>query len=199
MDTLPPVARTVPQAATGRVRLGEERPMKAVIPLILLGACAGPELSDGDLCEACEQICTYESVPGAASAQHITGGVVYADSPPAGGDHDPCWAPFGAHEVALDDFNWVHNLEHGAVVYLHNCLPGCADEVAELEALAGSFTQGTWIVTPYPALETRFAAVSWGWRMQSDCFDAGALDDFYALHVGNAPENVLSEPSESCM
>ena len=171
--------------------------MKALIPMILLAGCAEPDAFMPDLCIECEQTCSVESLPSADSS-HVEG-AVYTDHPPAGGDHDPCWAPFGVHETEVNDYNFVHNLEHGAVVFLHNCLPGCAAEVAELESMASALPQGTWLVTPYAALDTKFGAVSWAWRFQTECFDAADMQSFYDEHVGNAPENVRSEPSESCM
>ena len=172
--------------------------MKRALPLMLLLACGSPTLDDSDLCDACARECTVD-MPAITSAAHVTDPVDYSDPPPAGGDHDGCWAPFGVHEDPLAPENWVHNLEHGAVVYLHDCLPGCADDLAAIEAMTATLTEGTWLITPYEGLTTRFAAISWGVRMQTDCGSTDLMRDFYETHVANAPEEVLSGPPEACM
>lgn len=52
---------------------------------------------------------------------------------------------------------------------------------------------------PYASLPTRFAAVSWGRRLLTDCFDEAQMEAFYAEHVDNAPESITSNPlSEYC-
>src|SRR5262245_37498434 len=55
-------------------------------------------------CDACE-----EELP-VTSANHITGPIDYEDVPPAGGNHNPCWANWGVHAEVLPAENWVHNL-----------------------------------------------------------------------------------------
>jgi len=132
------------------------------------------------------------------SASHVEGGVDYPDLPPVGGDHEPCWAAYGVHTAELTDANWVHNLEHGAVVYLYNCPEGCAADVAVLESVAASALVDTTIVAPYSQMEAPFAAVSWGWRITLGCADESALLDFYNEHADQAPESTTAPPPSSC-
>jgi len=150
------------------------------------------------VCKSCKQTCDLEYAP-SDSRTHVDGGVDYPETPPASGDHDGCWAEWGAHASALNDENWVHNLEHGGVVFLYNCPGGCAAEVAELETFAATLAENTWIVTPYADMDTQFAVVAWNYRTTSDCFDLDAWQDFYDYFVDNAPESVTSMPAASCM
>ena len=61
--------------------------------------------------------------------------ITYPDNPPAGGNHYQVWAAYQSFSFAVPRGFWVHNLEHGAVVYSYNCPDGCPDEVADVEAL----------------------------------------------------------------
>jgi hypothetical protein len=168
--------------------------------LLLLSACPEPVVeSDGStatVCDACNSDCLEEFIP-ADSKQHVDG-PDYEDKPPTGGDHDGCWAAWGVHEDPVSDENWVHNLEHGGVVFLYDCPNGCAADVAEVASYVESVLEGTAMLTPYANLSNRFAAVAWENRIQMGCLDLTALGDFYEKNQGHAPENVLSEPSSSC-
>ena len=44
---------------------------------------------------------------------------VYASNPPVSGEHYEIWARWQIHTVPLARGFWVHNLEHGAVVFLY--------------------------------------------------------------------------------
>lgn len=163
-----------------------------------LVACGDARLADeaAALCDGCDA-CAVDH-PSVDGAQHVEGGVDYADLPPAGGDHDPCWTGWGVHAVDPGDEHWVHNLEHGGVVFLYRCPDGCPDEVVALEALVADLPPGTAILTPYEALPTAFAAVAWGHRLLTDCFDDRAMRGFYDLYVDQAPESVQSPPPGGC-
>ncbi|MET0283870.1 MAG: DUF3105 domain-containing protein [Polyangiales bacterium] len=153
---------------------------------------AGSDASlDADVCDTREQ---QLPVP---TAWHVTGDVVYTDLPPVGGDHNQCWANWGVHETELADENWVHNLEHGGIVFLYNCASGgCANEVDTMRVFVSGRTQA--LLTPYAALPTRFAVVAWGVRLTTNCFDMPAFQRFYPQHVDNAPESIASDPPRSC-
>jgi hypothetical protein len=146
------------------------------------------------LCTSCDA-CEEKISP--SSAQHVEGDLVYGDPPPAGGDHNACWAPWGVHSEEVPDERWVHNLEHGGVVLLYRCEEGCKDEVDVLADLVSGKPQA--MLTPYAELDARFAAVAWGVRLVSDCFDVQAFADFYERHVDRAPESVPSGPPSNCL
>ena len=151
------------------------------------GVPASPE------CTSCG---AYPEALPVLSAVHQPGPIEYPDPPPVGGDHDACWARWGVHEEAVPARNWVHNLEHGGVVFLHHCPSGCPDELAALAALSRANLRT--LVTPYAELNVRFAVVAWGVRLQSDCFDQRAFQAFYDAHFNHGLESIASEPPASC-
>lgn len=155
-----------------------------------------PSIPSGIPCEACDGDCLLEELTYPTS-YHTREPIPYADLPPAGGPHHPCWAPWGVHTTALEDDNWVHNLEHGGVAWLRSC-DDCPDEVAATETFVvavGSFA----LSTPYPLMTSRFAAVSWGWRLTSSCYDADTYEAFYFAHFDQGPESTSSMPADDCM
>jgi hypothetical protein len=156
------------------------------------------ELLTSEACLACGGDCVLESFT-VNDRSHVDGGVDHQDLPPVGGNHDPCWASYGVHEEEVADENWIHNLEHGAVVLLYNCPEGCEDEVAVLSSVSAAVAPSTVLVTSYPAMDVPFAAVSWGWRLLLGCADdPAAFSDFYAEHFDGAPESVTAGPSSQC-
>jgi Protein of unknown function (DUF3105) len=163
--------------------------------LLLLLACKADPTSDA--CNTCDGDCLVEFIP-AESTQHVADPVDYTDRPPTSGDHNACWAEWGVHTEAVPDDNWVHNLEHGGLVFLYNCPDGCEAEVAELTSLVLSFDAGRALLTPYAEMEWKFAAVAWQNRMLTSCVDVDAFRSFFDENVANAPENTPSEPT-SCM
>jgi hypothetical protein len=120
----------------------------------------------------------------------------YPDPPPTSGNHDPCWAPWGVHREEWPARNWVHNLEHGGVVFLHNCPDRCTTELEAFTNLARQ-KQRT-LVTPYAALPKRFAVVAWGHRLVSDCLDLAAFSEFYDAHFDHGRESIGSGPPANC-
>jgi hypothetical protein len=138
--------------------------------------------------------CT-EAMPIAGNT-HFTTPIEYSDPPPSSGIHDPCWAAWGVHTDVVAARNWVHNLEHGGVVFLYNCPAGCDTDLARFTALAKSNART--LLTQYPELRTRFALVAWGYRLLSDCVDVPAFQAFYDAHFDRGPESIASSPPSSC-
>ncbi|MDB4973992.1 MAG: hypothetical protein JWN48_2333 [Myxococcaceae bacterium] len=146
------------------------------------------------VCAPSEQV-----LPVSQPAYHREGPIDYPDPPPVGGDHNPCWGKWGVYspDRPLEVEHWVHNLEHGGVVYLYNCADGCADEVAQLAKFVKGRQQA--LLTPYAGLTTRFAVVAWGVRITSDCFAQDAFEGFYRQHVNMGSEKITSDPPASCL
>jgi hypothetical protein len=151
-----------------------------------------PEVVSSTACGACGGDCLLEELA-YPQRYHVEGGVAYGDVPPAGGPHDPCWAPFGVHEDAVPDERWVHNLEHGAIVVLH----GPDEDPAGPRAWSAGREWS--LVTPYADLGSPYAALAWGFRLTLGCWDEGEVDAFADDHEDDAPESVLSGPGASCM
>ncbi len=160
------------------------------------GSGSGALLDSSESCDLCGGGCVDHVELGSAS--HVEGEVAYDTKPPMGGDHNACWAEWGVHAEAVADENWVHNLEHGGVVFLYNCPDGCETEVEQLSGYVTALGP-TALLTPYAEMEDRFAAVSWGWRLLQDCLDLSAMQTFYANHVDQGPESSTSGPADGCM
>lgn len=141
-------------------------------------------------CGACEE------VQASKGALHSADPVVYPDLPPTSGTHNPCWTTWGVHDTEVAPNRWVHNLEHGGVVYLYNCPEGCAAEVEQMAALVAA--QPRSLLTPYAALPQRFAVVSWLHRLVSACYDPGAYAQFYTENYDHGLESIASNPPVSC-
>ena len=149
-------------------------------------------------CEWCDGACEVAEQK-EMGHDHVDGEVDYADPPPTSGDHDACWATWGAHAEAVPDENWVHNLEHGGVACLFNCPELCYDEAANVQAWAeGELEPGRWVLTPYSEMDPGWAAVAWEWRMTLACSDLDAFQWFYDEHVGHGREDETADPPDSC-
>ncbi len=130
------------------------------------------------------------------SANHVNGAIAYPDPPPAGGDHNPCWGAWGVHDQPLGAEHWVHNLEHGGVVFLYHCEGGCDAEVQQLDTFVSAHRLT--VLTEYAALPARFGVVAWGYRLLTDALDLRAFTAFYEAHVDHAPESIDSPPPAGC-
>ncbi len=131
-------------------------------------------------------------------AEHVEGEVEYADTPPMGGDHNACWTTWTAHTTEVPEENWVHNLEHGGVVFLYNCPDGCEEEVTALTAFVADLPTGRGLLTPYAAMASEFAAVAWEHRLLTRCLDLDAFQTFFDEHVAQATEDVTADPAAGC-
>ena len=166
---------------------------------LTLAACSGtvatPLDSSAD-CDLCDGGCVQNIEP--TSRNHETGDIVYDDPPPTGGDHSPCWTDWGVHTEEVGDEHWVHNMEHGGVIFLYNCPDGCDDQVSAMAAYVTSLGP-TAVMTPYSEMPYTYATTSWGWRLLLNCFDLEAMQTFYKAHVGQGPESSTSAPPDGCM
>jgi hypothetical protein len=131
------------------------------------------------------------------SANHIDGVPIdYPDPPPTGGDHRSCWATWGVHTDIVPAENWVHNLEHGGVVFLHNAPDGGLEDEDALSQIQTLVTDKPMaLYTAYPELPAKFAVVSWGHRLVSNCVDVQAAAAFYTFHVNRGPESIAGNPT----
>lgn len=120
----------------------------------------------------------------------------YPDPPPVGGDHLGCWVDYAVYAEPVDPGNWVHNLEHGAVVLLHDCDGDCDAELSQLRVFAEANERI--VMTPYAGLPTRFAAVAWGRRLTMDCLHMPSVEAFYDDFFDMGPESVPSGKPAGC-
>jgi hypothetical protein len=96
----------------------------------------------------------------------------------------------------------VHDLEHGAIVFLYNCDAGCPEVVGALQAAsdaipddpvctaAGQGVRVRTVITPDPLIDVPVAAAAWGWDYRAQCVDMPTLVDFAQSHYGQGPEDI---------
>lgn len=115
-------------------------------------------------------------------------------NPPTGGPHCPTTAACRAQfQEPIHECQWVHNLEHGHVVLLYNCPEGCPEIVDELtEIWRDSGFDKRMLVTPWPKLEKKVAAVVWGWSWSGDEIDRDAITCIISHQDEDAPEAGIS-------
>jgi hypothetical protein len=125
--------------------------------------------------------------------------VTYVNNPPASGTHYGRAANYHAYTVVVPRPFWVHNLEHGAVVFLVG--PTATEEQANamLEAFDLVTDPGCTsisapprrVLTPDPLLPTAIAVVAWDYTLTGDCVDANAIQSFVADRIGKGPEGLI--------
>ncbi len=133
---------------------------------------------------------SYRHVPLDEPPTHIS-------NPPCIGSHYGSWLPWGEYETQLDPGYFVHNLEHGGIVFLYNCPDGCEDEVAGLLEYVegvprddgGAFRYS---VGPYDPLPTRFAMAAWGVIWVGDSLCVEDMNRFRIENYRMAPEDVAA-------
>jgi hypothetical protein len=93
-------------------------------------------------------------------AQHTTDPVTYAQTPPAGGPHDPVWQDCGVYTQPLRNENVVHSLEHGTVwITYRPDLP--TSDVATLQSALDAVKDDKTILSPYPGLPAPVVITVW--------------------------------------
>jgi Protein of unknown function (DUF3105) len=109
--------------------------------------------------------------------------VMYRDNPPASGNHYPVPAPWGVAPAPVQREQWVHNLEHGGIVFLYNCPSGCDDDVQAMTNVlvtrpVDQFNEVRILITPDTLMPHSLAAIAWGWRWQSESWDDKTVECF---------------------
>ncbi len=155
-----------------------------------VGACNATEKSVGDLSRLHVDVCSA---------------LDYPDNPPAGGQHYPVWAAYQSFSFPVPRGFWVHDLEHGGVVFTYHCPAGCAEEVSEVEALIEALPIDAAcaaneprriVLTPDPLLDVRWGISAWGHTLRAECVDADRFRQFYSEHAGRGPEAVCGQGSD---
>jgi hypothetical protein len=130
----------------------------------------------------------------------IPSDVTYDSNPPSSGPHYSIWAAYQEFMTPVDPRYFVHDLEHGAIVFLYNCdtsTPTCQGMIAALRAASDSLPDDPicsppvrvrTVITPDPQLDVPLAAVAWGWTYKAHCIDLPSLEAFARDHYSNGPE-----------
>lgn len=152
--------------------------------------------------------CTFAvESPAVLPTAHATP-YVYNSNPPSSGNHSPVWAAYKTFAKPVPRENYVHNLEHGAIVFVYKCdePSGCPDVVASLEAVVASLPSDPLcqapervraVVTPDPLLDVPVAAAAWGKVYKASCVDAASLRQFAVDNYDKAPEHTCSPGSDT--
>jgi hypothetical protein len=139
----------------------------------------------------------------------------YLHYPPTSGQHyGDLVAPWGVYtstsaiplpsaelnfDVLAVEGVFVHNLEHGGVVFLYNCPSGCPEleqQFVELYANAPAditFNEKKILVLPYDASKmggSPIIALAWDHQWNIAAFDEAALIRWYQRFVNKGPELV---------
>ena len=122
---------------------------------------------------------------------HVTTPVDYAQTPPAGGEHNPVWLNCGIYNRPVPDENAVHALEHGAVWITYR--PGLPQ--AQVEALRKTIPDSYAVLSPYPGLDSPVVASAWGKQLKLTGVDDRRLPAFIRAYR-QGPQT--PEPGAAC-
>jgi hypothetical protein len=157
-----------------------------------------------------ETECTVIETTGipVASAKHVAlcTPVDYATNPPSGGDHWPTWAAYAKHDTPVPREMYVHNLEHGAVVFAYRCASSCPDVVKALSDTYDLVGDGICLVpggpvarvllTPDPDLDTPIAITAWGKTYTATCIDKPSMKAFLVKAYGYGTEATCADGAD---
>jgi len=166
--------------------------------------CAASEPPNVDAAQKGDASCPAAiDSPPLIPAVHVPVGsaIPWCSNPPSSGWHYPIWAAYQAYDTPVPRGYYVHDLEHGAIVFLYNCgNAGCPDVVAALHSAAAALPNDPLcdadagvrvraVITPDPLLDVPVAAAAWGWTYKAQCVDLAALTAFARQHYGQGPED----------
>lgn len=134
-------------------------------------------------------------------AGHVNDGaaLTYAHYPPSSGKHYSTPAEWGVYTTPISEGLFVHNLEHGGVVFLYNCPEACPELEQQFTDLFRTappderFNKVKILITPYDAAKMdnhRIIALAWGKQLNLDQFDEVTLLNWYRRYVNEGPELV---------
>ncbi|NQX35877.1 DUF3105 domain-containing protein [Herbiconiux sp. VKM Ac-2851] len=131
---------------------------------------------------------TYDNL----TSNHVSTTVDYAQTPPAGGDHNAVWLNCGVYDQQVPNENAVHALEHGAVWVTYD--PAVVDE-AGVETLRSKLPDTYVVLSPYEGIAAPVVASAWGNQVFLDGVDDERLGDFVQKFWRS---NDAPEPGAAC-
>ena len=128
---------------------------------------------------------------------HVTEGsaITYRSNPPASGPHYPVWLRYGEYAGVIPRGYWVHNLEHGAVIFLYRPDAPAATAGALRDVFRGlpndpQCGHPRALMLQDPQMTQAVAVVAADWLLAGETVDAQMIRDFVAQHRNHAPENI---------
>ena len=128
-----------------------------------------------------------------AGGQHTSDAVTYAQTPPAGGPHDPQWDDCGVYPEQPRNENVVHDLEHGTVWVTYR--PGLDPAgIQQLGDALGTVKSGKTILSPYPGLPAQVVVTVWNAQLSLTGPDDPRLATFLGFYGDGhtAPEAAVA-------
>jgi hypothetical protein len=123
---------------------------------------------------------------------HTEGDVDYAQTPPAGGEHNPVWQNCGFYDEPVRDETAVHSLEHGAVWITYSPdIP--QDEIERLRDLSEGNSYV--LASPYPDQASPVVATAWGKQLTLESAEDSNLERFIDAY-SQGPQT--PEPGAPC-
>jgi hypothetical protein len=163
------------------------------------GSCEDCETSESGTIEGCDETVGTSFACEGACHEDVGTDIVWKNNPPHSGSHfgPPNWEhDAGEHTEAVERGAWVHNLEHGWVVLLHDCPAECEAELDVLRAVMDARPDAPILMTPDPLLDgPRFAAVAWTWVLETDAPVLEELLCFVDQHLCHTEESELLYPT----
>lgn len=161
----------------------------AVVGLVVTTVVLTPKpvSYDVDATNSIADLQTFEN-----GAGHTTDDVTYAQTPPAGGEHNPYWLNCGVYSEPQTDENAVHSLEHGAVWVTYN--PDISD--ADLDAIKAKLPSTYVILSPFPGLENTLTLSAWNAQLTLDSVDDERFEKFFENYWRSSK---VPEPGASCV
>ena len=171
--------------------------------LVVVAGCASQKSKPPP--DPCNGVVT--EVPTVASP-HVDIGTMptWTSNPPTSGPHYPVWAAYDQDYKDLARGYYLHDLEHGAIVYAYRCDAGCPDVEAQLDAVVKALPTDSTCASPVkqralvvadPLLpaDSTVDAVAWGvyYSAANACADAPTLEQFYYDHAAQGPEDLCTD------
>ena len=121
--------------------------------------------------------------------------ITYQNYPPSSGTHYPRWVRYGIFTEIIPEGYWVHNLEHGTIVFLYKCTTDCAAKASQIRPIYERLPRSKhgeikFLATPYERMQKNYATVAWEWVDEMDDLDAARIERFYRAFVDRGPEDV---------
>lgn len=126
--------------------------------------------------------------------------ILYRNNPPASGSHYPVWLRYQEYSEPMARGYWVHNLEHGGIVFLYRPdAPGnvIAEHTAAFRTLPDDPLCGhkRALLTPDPLLPWAAAVVAADWVLRAENTSAQVIHEFAVARRGRGPEQVCNHGS----
>jgi hypothetical protein len=146
-----------------------------LIAAVFIGGFAALVIVDARQKAASSPPDSVQSFDVGPAGDHTEGDVDYAQTPPAGGAHNPVWQNCGFYEEPVSDETAVHSLEHGAVWITYT--PDVPQD--EIERLADLSESNDFVlVSSYPGQDSPIVATAWGKQLSLESAEDSNLERF---------------------